>query len=120
MGVDFETYQGKRVIVDDGLPVDSNGIYTTFLFGSGVFGYGVGNPVGWVGVEVDRDKRMGSGVDYLINRKQFILHPHGVAYQKASQVNPETPTRAELETASNWKKVYTTKQLPIVEFKHKI
>lgn len=41
--VAFGTYQGKRVIVDDGCPVAS-GVYTTYLFGNGAVALGNGNP----------------------------------------------------------------------------
>lgn len=36
--VEFETYQGRRVTVDDGCPVE-NGVYTTYLFGGGAIAY---------------------------------------------------------------------------------
>ena len=117
--VEFEAYQGRRVIVDDGCPV-SGDVYTTYLFGQGAIALGNGNPVGFVATEVDRDKKKGSGVDYLINRRTFILHPRGIAYQKASQTNVETPTRAELAKATNWKRVYEDKAIRLVAIKHKI
>lgn len=117
--VEFEAYQGRRVIVDDGCPV-SGGVYTTYLFGQGAIALGNGNPVGFVATEVDRDKKKGSGVDYLINRRTFILHPRGIAYQKASQANVETPTRKELAKATNWKRVYEDKAIRLVAIKHKI
>lgn len=117
--VEFEAYQGRRVIVDDGCPVSSD-VYTTYLFGQGAIALGNGSPVGFVATEVDRDKKKGSGVDYLINRRTFILHPRGIAYQKASQTNVETPTRAELAKAANWKRVYEDKAIRLVAIKHKI
>lgn len=117
--VEFEAYQGRRVIVDDGCPVSSD-VYTTYLFGQGAIALGNGSPVGFVATEVDRDKKKGSGVDYLINRRTFILHPRGIAYQKASQTNVETPTRAELAKATNWKRVYEDKAIRLVAIKHKI
>lgn len=117
--VEFEAYQGRRVIVDDGCPV-AGGVYTTYLFGQGAIALGNGNPVGFVATEVDRDKKKGSGVDYLINRRTFILHPRGIAYQKASQANVETPTREELAKATNWKRVYEDKAIRLVAIKHKI
>lgn len=117
--VEFEAYQGRRVIVDDGCPV-SGEVYTTYLFGQGAIALGNGNPVGFVATEVDRDKKKGSGVDYLINRRTFILHPRGIAYQKASQTNVETPTREELAKATNWKRVYEDKAIRLVAIKHKI
>ena len=117
--VAFHTYQGKRVIVDDGCPVDK-GVYTTYLFGDGAVALGNGNPEGFVPTEADRDKKKGSGVDYLINRRTFILHPRGIAFTNANVAKTEGPSRAELKDASNWKPVYEQKQIRIVAFKHKL
>ena len=117
--VEFDVYQGRRVIVDDGCPVDS-GTYTTYLFGNGAIALGNGNPVGFVATEMDRDKQTGAGVDYLINRKAFILHPRGIAYTGAVREHVETPTREELANAQNWNPVYEPKQLRIVAIKHKL
>lgn len=118
--VEFDTYQGRRVTVDDGCPVDRNGVYTTYLFGNGAIAYGNGNPVGHVATEVDRDKQTGGGVDYLISRKAFILHPRGIAYTGKVRANVETPLRTELAMAENWNPVYEPKQLRIVAIKHKV
>ena len=117
--VAFGTYQGKRVIVDDGCPVAS-GVYTTYLFGNGAVALGNGNPVGFVPTETDRAKRKGSGVDYLINRWTSILHPRGVAFTSASVAKTEGPSRAELSDPKNWNPVYEPKQIRIVAFKHKL
>lgn len=117
--VAFGTYQGKRVIVDDGCPV-KNGVYTTYLFGSGAIALGNGNPVGFVPTETDRAKRKGSGVDYLINRKTMILHPRGIAWQNAVVEKTEGPSRKEVADPKNWKPVYESKQIRIVAFKHKL
>jgi len=117
--VEFDIYQGRRVTVDDGCPVADN-VYTTYLFGNGAVAYGNGSPVGHVATEVDRDKQTGGGVDYLINRKAFILHPRGIAYTGTKREHVETPTRAELAMAENWNPVYEPKQLRIVAIKHKI
>ena len=117
--VEFDTYQGRRVIVDDGCPV-ADGVYTTYLFGNGAIAYGNGSPVGFVPTEVDRDKRKGSGVDYLINRKTFILHPRGIKFTNLVRANQETVSRAELANAKNWERVYEPKAIRMVCFKHKI
>lgn len=117
--VSFGVYQGKRVIVDDGCPVEK-GVYTTFLFGDGAIALGNGNPEGFVPTEADRDKKKGSGVDYLINRRTFILHPRGIAFTNANVAKTEGPSRAELKDASNWNPVYEQKQIRIVAFKHKL
>lgn len=117
--VEFETYQDRRVIVDDGCPY-SDGVYTTYLFGNGAIAFGNGNPVGFVSTEVDRDKKKGSGVDYLINRRTFILHPRGVQWTNFSRGAVESPTREELAKANNWKRVYEDKAIRLVAIKHKI
>lgn len=119
MGVEFDAYQGKRVIVDDGMPVE-DGVYTTYLFGAGAIGLGNGSPVGHVATEVDRDKRMGSGVDYLINRKVYMLHPRGIKWTNTVRENVETPLRTELANGANWELVYEPKAIRIVAFKHKL
>ena len=117
--VAFNVYQGKRVIVDDGCPAEK-GVYTTYLFGDGAVALGNGNPEGFVPTEADRDKKKGSGVDYLINRRTFILHPRGIAFTNANVAKTEGPSRAELKDASNWNPVYEKKQIRIVAFKHKL
>ncbi|WP_196603082.1 major capsid protein [Pectinatus frisingensis] len=117
--VSFDSYQGKRVVIDDGCPV-ANGIYTSYLFGQGAIALGNGSPVGFIATEIDRDKKKGSGVDYLINRKTMIMHPRGVKFTNERVAKVEGPSRAELQNAQNWKPVYEAKQIRIVAFKHKI
>lgn len=105
------TYLGKRVIVDDGLPA-AEGVFTTYIFGEGAFGLGEGAAP--VPTEFDRDSLAGD--DIMINRRHFILHPRGVAWQNANG----NPTNAELATATNWERVYEPKNVRIVAFKHKL
>jgi len=119
MGVDFDAYQGKQVIVDDGCPVD-NGVYTSFLFGQGAIALGNGSPLRHVPVETYRAAGKGSGVDYLVTRRDNILHPRGIKYTSTTQAKPEGPSRAELALPANWLPVYETKQIRIVAFKHKL
>lgn len=117
--VEFDTYQGRRVIVDDGCPVD-NGVYTTYLFGQGAIAFGEGSPVGFVQTETQRDPSIGAGVNMLYNRHCFIMHPRGVAWTNLHRANVESPTRAELANGENWNRVYESKQIRIVALKHKI
>lgn len=119
--VSFGVYQGKRVVIDDGCPVDSTGkIFTTYLFGNGAIALGNGNPEGFVPTETDRDKKKGSGVDYIINRKTMILHPRGIKFTNMNVAKTEGPSRTELKDAQNWKPVYEPKQIRVVAFKHKL
>lgn len=119
----FDTYMGKRIIIDDGCPYTGTGanmVFSTYLFGNGAVALGNGTPEGFVATEIDRDKKKGSGVDYLINRKTYILHPRGIKFTGADMANSEGPSRTELTNAENWSPVYDYKQIRIVEFKHKI
>lgn len=120
---EIPTYQGKRVIIDDGCPFAGSGaniVFTTYLFGEGAVALGNGTPVGFVPTETDRDKKKGSGVDYIINRKTNILHPRGVKFTNEVVAKTEGPSRTELSDAKNWSPVYEPKQIRIVAFKHKI
>lgn len=107
-------FLGKRVIVDDRCPVAGN-VYTTYLFGEGAIAYGNGNPP--VSTETDRDSLAGD--DILINRKHFILHPRGVAFQDVN-VAGSSPTNLELADGDNWDRVYENKNIRIVSFIHEI
>lgn len=122
-GGPIDTYQGKRVIIDDGCPYTGSGanmIFTSYLFGQGAIALGNGSPEGFVATEIDRDKKKGSGVDYLINRKTNILHPRGIKFTNVNVEKTEGPSRLELADAENWEPVYEPKQIRIVAFKHKI
>jgi hypothetical protein len=107
-------FLGKPVVVDDSLPND-NGVYTTYIFGAGAFGWGEGGAP--VPVETARDALAGD--DILIHRRHFILHPRGVAFQKASVAGP-TPSNTELANYRNWERVYESKNVRIVQFKHRL
>jgi hypothetical protein len=108
------TFLGKPVVVDDSLPV-SEGVYTTYIFGAGAFGWGEGGAP--VPVETARDALAGD--DILVHRRHFILHPRGVAFQN-KQVSGATPSNTELADYRNWKRVYESKNVRIVQFKHKL
>lgn len=106
-------YMGKRVIMDDTMPV-SSGVYTSYLFGMGAIGYAdAGAPVP---SETDRDSL--AGEDILINRRHFVMHPRGVAW--IGTPSGVAPTNAELATGTNWQRRYENKAIRIVQFKHRI
>jgi hypothetical protein len=108
-------FLGKPVIVDDSLPV-SEGVYTTYIFGAGAFGWGEGGAP--VPVETARDALAGD--DILIHRRHFILHPRGVAFQNDPSIVGPTPSNDDLANYLNWKRVYESKNVRIVQFKHKL
>lgn len=110
----FPTYMRKRVIVDDGMPVDGD-VFTSYIFGAGAFG--LGNGAAPVPTEMDREALAGD--DVLINRQHFILHPRGVKFNDKTVLG-SSPTNAELAIGGNWERVYEPKNVRIVQFKHKL
>ncbi|MCU0785240.1 MAG: coat protein [Verrucomicrobia bacterium] len=123
----IKTFQGRRVIVDDNLPVRAGTtdgqVYTSFLFGPGAFGKGSAklesDPLqggfGTEGVELARVPLDSDTV--LINRRRYLLHPRGVKFTSAS-VAGDSPTNAELETGANWTRVFENKNVRIVAIEH--
>jgi hypothetical protein len=108
------TYQGRRVIVDDGMPkaaVTGGFKYTSYLFGAGAFALGNATLDANEAVETDRDSL--AGEDYLVNRLRRILHPRGVKWLGATMAGT-SPTNAEFETTNNWLRVFEAKQVRIV------
>ena len=120
------TFQGRRVIVDDGCPTragtTSGTVYTTYLFGEGAFVKGVCN--------LDQPLQNGNGTEglelarvpldsdsLLINRRRFVLHPWGVKFTSAS-VAGQNPTNTELETVANWTRVREAKNVRLVAVDH--
>lgn len=105
--VNIPTFLGRRVIVDDGLPV-SSGVYETWLFGAGAIRYGTGSPE--VPTEVDRLPAAGngSGQEVLYNRVEWCMHPTGHAYIGTAAVGgPGNGTGAnDLANAGSWSRVY--------------
>lgn len=109
----YQAYLGKRVIVDDNMPIIKEASkadkYMTVLFGRGAIGYAEGTPE--VPTETDRDSL--AGQDVLINRRHFILHPRGVKFTNTTKTGV-TPTTAELALNANWQRVYDVKDVRMV------
>ena len=123
----IKTFQGRRVIVDDNMPVragtTSGLVYTSYLFGPGAFGKGASaleseplqGGTGTEGVEIARVPLDSDTV--LINRRRYILHPRGVKFTSAS-VAGDSPTNAELEASANWVRVFENKNVRMVAIDH--
>lgn len=114
--LDVPTYLGKRVIVDDGLPViagtTSGFKYVTVLFGSGAIGYGEGTPKNPVELERLPSSGNGGGLENLWERKTWLVHPAGWDWLEAA-VAGESATLAELRNAANWNRVLPRKMVPM-------
>lgn len=121
--LNIPTYMGYEVLVSDMCPADDQGggtiYYTTYLLGRGVLGWTEKPPQNPVAVKREETQGGGAGVEILITRRQYALHPYGFDWTDTSRA-AQFPTNAELETASNWDRVYPErKQVPIVVIKTK-
>lgn len=113
-------FMNKRVIVDDEMAYDTETqAAEMYLFGQGAIAWGNGSDPKILSTEVVRDGMSKAGEDILVNRKLSILHPRGVAFQEAN-VAGMFPTLSELETGTNWSRVYKPKKIRIVKFMFKI
>ena len=114
-GLPFETFIGKRVIIDDSMPVTvgtNRTTYTSIVFGPGVFRFGNGRAKVPTAVTREELQGNGEGVELLHSRRHFILHPRGFAWTEAS-VAGDAPTYTELATAANWNRVFNRKNIPM-------
>jgi hypothetical protein len=114
----IEAFQGRRLHVDDNMPLTS-GVYTTYLFGQGSVGL-VDEMVPNAN-ETYRHPGLSGGTDALYTRRKFIMHPHGVAWDPASGVpSSSTPSNSELGDSGNWTRKHEAKNIKIVRFLHQV
>lgn len=116
----FQSFQGKRVIMDDDMPIAQGAnrkTYTSILFGAGAFRYGYGDPLVPNEVASAADQGNGEGIQTLWNRRHEIIHPTGFAVAGTQVSSNATPSYANLVTASNWDRKYERKRIPLAFIK---
>ena len=100
------TWNGRLVIIDDGMPteeVEGKTQYTTYVFGDGAIEFAeLGAKVPF---EMARDPRTNGGEDTLYSRRRFAYMPKGISFTKKS-VATLSPTNAELEDGANWELIH--------------
>ena len=110
--VQIPTFLGRIVIVDDGLPVPSTGVYHTWLLGEGAVQLGMGTPK--VPTETERKPSAGNGggQDILFNRVEWCVHPVGHAYVGAATKGGPTnaATSNNLANAASWQRRYSERK----------
>jgi len=120
-GVMIPTYNGKRVFVDKKLPViagtTSGQRYVSILYTAGAFGYGEAMPKRPVGVEFNELAANGAGIETLVERKQWIIHPEGYRWTETT-VAADSPTVAEVALPANWAREYERENVGIAYFVH--
>lgn len=116
--LELATWNGRAVIIDDGMPVNTVEVpesevgagdgysyeeYTTYVLGNGAFDYeDIGAEVPYAMV---RDEKTNGGQTYLYSRQRKVFAPYGISFTKASMAS-NSPTDAELKNGANWELVH--------------
>jgi hypothetical protein len=111
--------QGKRVIVTDQLPTSGTGtdmIFDTYMFGAGALGYANGNGTNVTKAATAVDEL--ADEEYIINRRHFVLHPRGVRF--IGTTTAAGPDDTTLQAGASWDRVYESKNVRMIAFRHKI
>lgn len=110
-----QSYLGKRIIMDDSLPVIAGGTdgfkYVSVLFGPGAIAYGSGGST--VPVEVEREALAGNGggMETIVERDTWLVHPFG--FQNTGSPAGQSFTLAEIAAAASWDRVVARKNVPL-------
>lgn len=94
------TWRGMALIVDDSLTPNVD-VYPVFLFGRGLLGGAVGQPLNALESERLPSVGNGGGGEALWSRITSIVHPMGFKWTDTAVVG-ESPTLAELADPTNW------------------
>lgn len=109
--VNIPTFLGRRVIVDDTMPVSAN-VYNTWLFGAGSVRLGIGSPR--VPTEIDREPSAGNGggQEILYSRVEWSLHPVGHKYAGTAPSGGPTnaATSNNLAHSGSWQRVFAQRK----------
>ena len=113
-GGTIATFRGLATIVDDGLPKNAEGHYTSVLFGQGAVGYALAEPQVADGTEVENlpSAGRGAGQQILHSRINLAMHPAGFSWAEGD-IADESPTVAELADASHWQRTVERKAVPM-------
>lgn len=106
------TLNGRMVIVDDGMPVITEGSgtsatkkYVSYVFGQGAIEYT--NCGAKVPAEMSRDAFKNGGEDTLITRQRKCFAPYGISFKGIGDIATLSPNDTELATGDNWEIVNT-------------
>lgn len=92
------SWNGRTVLIDDGMPVDGDA-YTTYVLGEGaVILDDIGDSVPY---EMSRDPKTNGGQDTLYVRDRYICGVDGISFEKPSSITASA-SNADLENGANW------------------
>jgi hypothetical protein len=96
----FQTYMGRRVIVDDTLTPETGVYYTVFATASAL-AFADNTPARLV---LESDRGIANGFDSLSTRRRYVIHPKSFSWNGTPAGH--SPTNAELATAGSWVSAY--------------
>ena len=115
------TYLGHRVIVDDGMPVETDAndddVFTSVIFGPGAVGFGDGAPPNATEVDRKPEGGNGGGVELLYSRKTYLLHPFGFRIAPSYEPDADSFSLAELNDAGAFQRVVDRRNVPLAFLK---
>ena len=92
------SWNGRLVLIDDGMPVEGEN-YTTYVLGEGaVILDDIGDAVPY---EMSRDPKTNGGQDTLYVRDRYICGVDGISFEKPSSITASA-SNADLANGANW------------------
>jgi hypothetical protein len=118
--IQFPTYLGYRVVVSDKVKTVAGTYrtyYFTYLIGRDAIGFEEQPLAESPTVEIHREPLQGGGVgvDVLITRRQYVLHPLGFAWTDQYCAGL-FPSNTELALAANWNRVISERKQSAIAF----
>lgn len=93
------SWNGRLVLIDDGMPVTDEGVYTTYVLGEGsIILDDIGDEVPY---EMTRDAKTNGGQDTLYVRDRYICGVDGISFEKPASITASA-SNADLENGDNW------------------
>ncbi len=110
----YEALAGRRLVITDSVETAA-GVYTSYITGGGVLGYGEGKPKRSSEVAYEASTGNGAGAETLWSRKNFCIHPYGFSFTGTPAST--SPTNAEFETATSWTRNVERKRVAFAALK---
>lgn len=93
------SWNGRLVMIDDGMPVSEDGAYTTYVLGEGAIVLDeIGDSVPY---EMSRNPEKNGGQDTLYVRDRYICGADGISFEKPASITASA-SNADLENGANW------------------
>ncbi|UPT52964.1 major capsid protein [Hafnia phage yong3] len=114
--VNFEYYQGLRIIEDDSMPHDpTTGQFESWMFGGGAVAMGAASPKVPTAVERDEKANNGAGEEVLHNRVEWCIHPVGHAWAVSTANTAKggpsnAATTGNLAHADSWRRAFAERK----------